>query len=107
MTFGPWDPGLQNERTGLAWQRTMLAGLTCSLLVSRLLASISPTLAVMIGLLALLCTAGLGYVAIRRFQLISMAIHREEALGDGKANALICMLVVITALAALVYISIA
>jgi uncharacterized membrane protein YidH (DUF202 family) len=107
MTFGPWDPGLQNERTGLAWQRTMLAGLTCGLLVSRLLATISLILAVMIGLFSLLCTAGLGYVAIRRFRLNSMAIHREEALGDGKANALISMLVVITATAALLYIAIA
>jgi uncharacterized membrane protein YidH (DUF202 family) len=107
MTFGPWDPGLQNERTGLAWQRTMLAALTCSLLVSRLVASISLTVAILIGLLALLCTAGLGYVAIRRFRLNSMAIHREEALGDGKANALISMLVVITALAGLLYIAVA
>ena len=107
MTLGPWDPGLQNERTGLSWQRTLLAGLTCSLLVSRLLASISLTFAVIIGLLALLCTAGLGYVAIRRFRMNSMAIHQEEALGDGKANALISMLVVITALAALLYIWIA
>jgi uncharacterized membrane protein YidH (DUF202 family) len=107
MTLGPWDRGLQNERTGLAWQRTMLAGLTCGLLVARLLASISLTAAIILGLLALLCTAALGYVAIRRFRLNSMAIHREEALGDGKANALTSMLVVTTALAGLLYITVA
>jgi uncharacterized membrane protein YidH (DUF202 family) len=107
MTLAPWDPGLQNERTGLAWQRTMLAGLTCSLLVARLLAAISLALAVIIGLLALLCTAGLGYVAIRRFRLNNLAIHREEALGDGKANALVSLLVMITALGALLYVAVA
>ena len=106
MTLGPWDPGLQNERTGLAWQRTMLAGLTCSLLVARLLASISIILAVGIGVLALLCTAGLGYLAIRRFRLNTLAIHREEALGDGKANAVLSVLVVLTALGALFYVAI-
>jgi uncharacterized membrane protein YidH (DUF202 family) len=105
MTLAPWDPGLQNERNRLAWQRTMLAGLTCSLLVARLLTSISLILSVIIGLLALLCTAGLSYVAIRRFRLNNLAIHREEALGDGKANALISMLLVITAVAGLLYVS--
>jgi uncharacterized membrane protein YidH (DUF202 family) len=104
MTLAPWDPGLQNERTGLAWQRTMLAGLTCSVLVARLLASVSVLLSVIIGLLALLCTAGLGYVAIRRFRLNNAAVHREEALGDGKVNALTCLLVVLTAIGGLLYI---
>jgi uncharacterized membrane protein YidH (DUF202 family) len=107
MTLAPWDPGLQNERTGLAWQRTMLAGLTCSLLVARLLASVSLTLSLIIGLMALLCTAGLGYMAIRRFRQNNMAIHREEALGDGKANAMVGVLVVITAVGALLYVSVA
>jgi uncharacterized membrane protein YidH (DUF202 family) len=104
MTLAPWDPGLQNERTGLAWQRTMLAGLTCSLLVARLLASISLLLSVILGLGALLCTAGLGWVAIRRFRLNNLAIHQEEALGDGRANALLSLLVVMTALGALLYV---
>jgi uncharacterized membrane protein YidH (DUF202 family) len=105
MTLAPWDPGLQNERTGLAWQRTMLAGLTCSLLVARLLASISIFLSVILGLVALLCTAGLGWMAIRRFRLNNLAIHREEALGDGKANALLSILVVMTGIGALLYVS--
>jgi uncharacterized membrane protein YidH (DUF202 family) len=107
MTLAPWDPGLQNERTGLAWQRTMLAGLTCSLLVARLLAQISIFLSVILGLVALLCTAGLGWMAIRRFRLNNLAIHREEALGDGKANAVLSMLVVMTAAGALLYVSVA
>ena len=58
MTQAPWDPGLQNERTGLAWQRTMLAGLVCSLLVARLLAEVWLPLAVLVGLAALLGTRG-------------------------------------------------
>ena len=107
MTLAPWDPGLQNERTGLAWQRTMLAGLTCSLLVARLLASISIFLSVILGLVALLGTAGLGWLAIRRFRLNNLAIHAEEALGDGKANALLSVLVVMTAVGALLYVSVA
>jgi uncharacterized membrane protein YidH (DUF202 family) len=104
MTLTPWDPGLQNERTGLAWQRTVLAGLTCSVLVARLLASVSVLLSVIIGLLALLCTAGLGYVAIRRFRLNNAAVHQEEALGDGKVNALTSLLVVLTAIGGLLYV---
>jgi hypothetical protein len=46
-------------------------------------------------------------MAIRRFRLNNLAIHREEALGDGKANALLSILVVITAVAGLLYVSVA
>jgi hypothetical protein len=64
-------------------------------------------LSVIIGLVALLCTAALGWLAIRRFRLNNLAIHREEALGDGRANALLSMLVLTTALGALLYLSVA
>jgi uncharacterized membrane protein YidH (DUF202 family) len=104
MRTGTSDPGLQNERTGLAWQRTLLSGLTCSVLVVRLLASVSVTAAVVIGLLALLGTAALGWLAIRRFQRNRSALVLEQVVGDGRSSALLSVLVVLTALGALVYV---
>ncbi len=103
MSLTPWDPGLQNERTGLAWQRTMLAGLTCSLLVARLLAELSLTLAVLTGLLALLGTAVLGGMAIRRFRGYNRALHAGVAIGDARPKLLITGLVGLTAVGALLF----
>ena len=103
MTRGPWDPGLQNERTGLAWQRTMLAGLTCCLLVVRLLAELSVMLAVFTGLIALLATALLGGMAIRRFRYHHDALHAGDLIGDARAKLLITSLVSLTAVGALVF----
>ena len=99
----PWDRGLQNERTGLAWQRTMLAGLVCSLLVARLLAEISVALAVVTGLAALLGTAGLGWLALRRFRRHSHALHGQRPIGDGRPQALISTVVALTAIGALIF----
>ncbi|MCW2810401.1 MAG: uncharacterized protein JWP61_859 [Friedmanniella sp.] len=103
----PWDAGLQNERTGLAWQRTMLSGLACSLLVARLLAPRSLTLAVLTGLVALLGTAVLGTVSLRRFRVTGAALHGGRPVGDGRAPLLIAALVILTAAGALAYVLIA
>ena len=103
MTSAPWDPGLQNERTGLAWQRTMLAGLTCSLLVARLLAEVSLALAALTGLVALLGTAGLGWIAIRRFRRNHDALHARRPVGDARPQLLISIVVTLTAVGALVF----
>ncbi len=104
---GPWDAGLQNERTGLAWQRTVLSGLACGLLVARLLASRSVVLAVVTGLLALLGTAVLGTVALRRFRLTGDALHTGRPVGDGRAPLVIAALVSLTAAGALAYVVLA
>jgi uncharacterized membrane protein YidH (DUF202 family) len=101
----PWDPGLQNERTGLAWQRTMLAGLTCGLLVARLLASLSVGLAIAVGVAALLATAALGWLAILRFRTANLALHTGQPLGDGRAPFLITGMMLITGLGALLYLT--
>jgi uncharacterized membrane protein YidH (DUF202 family) len=103
MTLHPWDPGLQNERTGLAWQRTMLSGLTCSLLVARLLAELSVTLALLTGLLALLGTAILGGMAISRFRRHNRALHIGGPIGDARPKLIITGLVGMTAVGALLF----
>ena len=103
MSGGPWDSGLQNERTGLAWQRTMLAGLLCNLLVARLLAEILLPLAIVTGLGSLLATAALGWVAIRRFRRTDDALHAQRPIGDGRPPALISGVVTLTAVGALVF----
>jgi uncharacterized membrane protein YidH (DUF202 family) len=103
MTQAPWDPGLQNERTGLAWQRTMLAGLVCSLLVARLLAEVWLPLAVVVGLASLLGTAALGGMAIHRFRRNADALPAQRPVGDGRLQALISAVVALTAVGALVF----
>jgi uncharacterized membrane protein YidH (DUF202 family) len=105
MSAGSSDTGLQNERTGLAWQRTLLSGLTCCVLVVRLLVSVSVTLAVVVGLLALLGTAALGWLAIRRFRRNRSALAAERVAGDGRSAAVLSVLVVLTAFGALTYVA--
>jgi len=99
----PWDPGLQNERTGLAWQRTMLAGLVCSLLVARLLVEISVVVVSLNGLAALLGTAALGWIALRRFRRHADALQAERPIGDGRPQAVISAVVALTAVGALLF----
>jgi uncharacterized membrane protein YidH (DUF202 family) len=94
---------VQNERTGLAWQRTMLAGLTCSLLVTRLLTEISVVFAGVTGMVALLTTAALGWIALFRFRTNSYALHAQQPVGDGRPQALITAVVAVTALGAIVF----
>ena len=103
----PWDAGLQNERTGLAWQRTLLSGLAGGLLVTRLLVDVSLTLAIVTGLLALAATAAFGWVALRRFRRNVRALASGGALGDGWPPALAVALLALTGLGAVAYVLLA
>ena len=60
------EPTLPAERTRLAWQRTVLAGVVCLLAVLRLLAEVSVSLVVAVGLVLLLGAVVLVAATIRR-----------------------------------------
>nr|WP_269778799.1 DUF202 domain-containing protein [Microlunatus antarcticus] len=98
---------MQNERTGLAWQRTMLSGLACGLLVARLLAEVSLTLAVLAGVVALGAAAAFGAVALRRFRLNARALVAGRHLDDARPAALATVMLTLTALAAAGYVLLA
>jgi uncharacterized membrane protein YidH (DUF202 family) len=100
----PWDSGLQNERTGLAWQRTMLSGLACGMLLARLLAGVSLTLAIVTGVLALGTASAFAAVTLRRFRLNSRALAEGQHLDDARPAALATALLVVTGFAAAGYV---
>ncbi len=82
----------------------MLSGLTCSVLVARLLADVSVTLAVIVGLLALLGTALLGWIALTRFRHNEAALRRGGPVSDGRANLALSAVVAMTAVGAGAYV---
>jgi uncharacterized membrane protein YidH (DUF202 family) len=100
----PWDPGLQNERTGLAWQRTLLSGMTCGLLVARLLAEAYPAIAIVVGVAAIAASASLGALAVQRFRRNARALPAGRPSEDGRPVALVTGLLVLTAAGALAYV---
>lgn len=64
----PWDPGVQNERTSLAWSRTGLGIAACVLLLCRLAIVRQWPWAVAVALACLAgTTAALGW-AVERYR---------------------------------------
>lgn len=100
----PFDNGLQNERTRLAWQRTILSGLACSLLVARLLAPQLLGWSLLIGLVAVLNTAAVAWYTVRRYGANQVALYASRPVGDGRAQVALTALVIVTAGGALAYV---
>jgi uncharacterized membrane protein YidH (DUF202 family) len=73
-----FDPGLQPERTALAWRRTGLALLAGSLGAARILPETLGAWAAILGLVGVLAATALLYAVHRRYRR-----HHERLAADG------------------------
>lgn len=89
----PWDPGLQNERTALAWTRSTLALTAVGLLVARLAYPSSPILGSLLSGIALV-GGGAGLVlCARRYRVAALRLWQDQPLPGGKLPAVTCVLI--------------
>lgn len=97
-----FDPGLQPERTELAWRRTSLTLGVGSLVAMRLLPEVlGHGLWVLCGVVGVLAAAGVWGRARRRYRRITDALARDgdhARLQDGKLPLLLCACVTAAAL---------
>jgi uncharacterized membrane protein YidH (DUF202 family) len=95
-----WDDGLQNERTALAWSRSVLSCLGCGALLARLFADRYPAAAAVLLAGELVLAASLSYLWRRRYHSAAKALHAGHHLPDGVLVALVSATVAATGVAA-------
>lgn len=91
---GGYDPGLQSERTALAWRRTSLSILAAVLVSARITLSGGPAAALVVLLLAVPLAAWLMAAADRRYGAATGELAASGALPDGVLPALLAATVV-------------
>jgi putative membrane protein len=100
----PHDPGLQNERTSLAWSRTALALVVAVLLAVRITLGELGLLAVVFTIFTLPLAVGVLVSAARRYRTARHSLHaRETFLPDARLPAAVTVLVLSLAVIELAY----
>lgn len=100
----PWDPGLQIERTTLAWLRTVLAFTASLLVLLRLIAHHSATAAVVCTLVTLPASGIVGWMIWRRHRFSDHRLRESAPLPGGALPAAATALAMLAGATGIVYV---
>lgn len=98
MSQYQFDPGLQPERTELAWRRTTLALTVGALVALRLLPPALGTWSISVGLAGLVVTALIWLLAHRRGSRVNQALRDDH--GQLPGGGLLLLLAAVTSVGA-------
>ena len=105
MVDPPYDPGLQNERTSLAWSRTALALVVAVLLAARITLGELGLLTIIFTIFTLPLAVGVLVSASRRYRSAHHALHAPGTfLPDARLPAAVTVLVLSLAAIELAYV---
>jgi len=95
----PWDPGLQPERTALAWRRSVLGILIGSVAMVRILPPAVGVWSLWIGIVGILASTALWVASAARIRRTDRALRTESALPGGVLPAVLAATVMAAAAA--------
>jgi putative membrane protein len=101
---GPWDPGLQLERTTLAWVRTTLSFVASGIVVVRLVAHSSIVLALVCVCAGLPLAIFIAWLALGRHRRATHRLHNDEPLPGGSLPAALAGLAIFVGCTGIIYV---
>jgi uncharacterized membrane protein YidH (DUF202 family) len=100
----PWDPGLQVERTALAWMRTCLSLVVVALVAFRFAAHYSLPLALGLGAVVVPLALMALWLAWRRYRTSEARLTAGKRLPDGLLPLTLTVITAVTGALGLVYV---
>lgn len=101
---GPWDPGLQLERTTLAWSRTTLSFTACGIVIVRLVAHSSIALASACVGVGLPLVVLIAWFVVGRHRRATTRLHSDQPLPGGALPAALTALAIFVGCAGIAYV---